>query len=143
LSTTQVAPSPIALHDDAILMAYVGDARRAAPQLRDLRPTGDELEELWVQLRAALGRMLLNDVVHADLSPYNVLVWSGRATVIDFPQAVDPKLNRHAEELLRRDVQQLGEWFARAGLAIDWEQTADELWFTWLHADLIPADYRY
>ena len=123
-------------------MTYVGDEERAAPQLRDLRPNAEELEALWGQLRAALGQMLLNDVVHADLSAYNVLVWDGKPTVIDFPQAVDPKLNRHAEDLLRRDVQRLGEWFTRGGLALDWEQIADEIWFAWLHADLIPADYR-
>jgi RIO kinase 1 len=142
LSRTGLTPLPIALHDDAILMTYVGDAERAAPQLRDLRPSAEELETLWGQLRAALGQMLSNDVVHADLSAYNVLVWDGRPTVIDLPQAVDPKLNRHAEELLRRDVQRLGEWFTRGGLALDWGQIADEVWFAWLHADLIPADFR-
>ena len=141
LSQTQLAPLPIAMHDDAILMTYIGDREQAAPQLRDLRPSDEELEELWRQLRAALGQMLMNDVVHGDLSAYNVLVWEGTPTVIDFPQAVDPKLNRHAEELLRRDVRRLGEWFTRRGLDLDWEQIADEIWFAWLHADLIPADY--
>lgn len=143
VSLTQVAPLPIALHDDAILMTYVGDLRMAAPQLRDLHPTAEDLEALWQQLRAALGLMLLNDVVHADLSAYNVLVWEGKPTVIDFPQAVDPKLNRNAEDLLRRDIQRLGEWFTREGLALDWEQIAGEIWFSWLHADLIPADFRH
>ena len=120
----------------------------SATQRGPLRNSGicgrrdEELEALWGQLRAALGQMLLNDVVHADLSAYNVLVWEGKPTVIDLPQAVDPKLNRHAEELLRRDVQRLGEWFTRGGLALDWEQIADEIWFAWLHADLIPADFR-
>jgi RIO kinase 1 len=76
------------------------------------------------------------------LSPYNVLVWSGKPTVIDFPQSVDPKVNRHAEDLLRRDIQRLGDWFTREGLDLDWEEIADEIWFAWLHADLIPADYQ-
>jgi RIO kinase 1 len=142
LSQARVAPLPIALHDDAILMTFVGDARRAAPQLRDLHPTVEELEALWRQLRADLGQMLLSDVVHADLSAYNVLVWNGKPTVIDFPQSVDPKVNRHAEDLLRRDIQRLGDWFTRQGLDLDWEKIADEIWFAWLHADLIPADYQ-
>ncbi|MGH8948001.1 MAG: RIO1 family regulatory kinase/ATPase, partial [Acidimicrobiia bacterium] len=50
LALARVAPLPIAVHDDAILMTYVGDTERAAPQLRDLRPAVEELEALWRQL---------------------------------------------------------------------------------------------
>lgn len=143
LSRTPVpAPRPIAWNDDAILMTFVGDTATAAPRLKETRPDPETLEALWQQTRSAVGQMLLNDVVHGDLSPYNILVWDRKATLIDFPQAVDPKLNQNAETLLKRDLQRVGEWFTRAGLGISWEETADELWFSWLHADLIPADYR-
>ena len=50
--------------------------------------------------------MLYRDVVHGDLSAYNILVWDGEITLIDFPQAVDPKKNRHAQAFLERDVVQ-------------------------------------
>ncbi|MGE5226116.1 MAG: RIO1 family regulatory kinase/ATPase [Planctomycetaceae bacterium] len=137
------APRPIEATDDAILMTYVGDEGVAAPRLHEYTSVGrDELEDLWEQLRHAIEHMLLRDIVHGDLSAYNILVWDGEAIVIDFPQAVDPKKNRHAEEFLLRDVVRLGEWFERRGLRLPWDRIAQDLWIGWLHADLLPADLR-
>ena len=93
-------PRPIEGTDDAILMAYVGDRDVSAPRLHEYQHDDrDELASLWDQLHGAIEQMLYRDVVHGDLSSYNVLVWDGRITLIDFPQAVDPKKNRHAHHL--------------------------------------------
>ncbi|MGH7541666.1 MAG: RIO1 family regulatory kinase/ATPase, partial [Gemmatimonadota bacterium] len=101
-------PRPIEATDRAILMTYVGDEGVAAPQLHryDLRGRG-EAEDLLEQTLRAIERMLFHDVVHGDLSSFNVLVWEGRIWVIDLPQAVDPRKNRHAEPLLARDVRRI------------------------------------
>ncbi len=137
------SPDPIASTDDAILMTYIGDFDVAAPRLHEFRPSSpDELEGLWIQLLGAIEHMLFHDVVHADLSPYNVLVWEGKLTLIDVPQAVDPKLNSHAQDFLTRDVQRLGSWLDRAGFHQPWEAIAGDLWTGWLHADLVPDDLR-
>ena len=133
-------PSPIARTDDAILMSYVGDADQPAPQLRSVRPRPDEASELFRQVLRGIETMLAANVIHGDLSPYNVLVWRGRATVIDLPQAVDPRKNRFAEELLRRDVENVGRFFARLGVENDPERIAGDLWTSWTFADLVPGD---
>jgi RIO kinase 1 len=86
--------------------------------------------------------MLFRDVVHGDLSAYNILVWDDDITVIDFPQAVDPKLNRHAQAFLERDVQRLGEFFEHHGVRKPWGKIANDLWTGWLFADLVPDDLR-
>jgi RIO kinase 1 len=86
--------------------------------------------------------MLYRDVIHGDLSPYNVLVWEGRITVIDLPQAVDPKKNRHAEALLARDVQRICDHFARLGVVRDAKRTSSQLWTAWSFADLVPEELR-
>ena len=78
-------------------MSYIGDEGFAAPQLRSYDvEDADEAEALVDQVLPAIERMLFLNVVHGDLSPYNVLVWEGQVTVIDLPQAVDPRKNRHA-----------------------------------------------
>jgi RIO kinase 1 len=87
-------------------------------------------------------RMLFHDVVHGDLSPFNVLVWEGRIWVIDFPQAVDPRKNRHAESLLARDVIRICDHFARRGAVRDGEGFARDLWTSWTFADLVPEELR-
>jgi RIO kinase 1 len=136
-------PRPIEATDSAILMSYIGDERDAAPQLQRYRPRDQaEAEELLEQCLHAIERMLYHDVIHGDLSPFNVLVWEGRICVIDLPQAVDPKKNRHAESLLTRDVARVCEHFGRRGILRDPATTAAELWTAWTFADLVPEELR-
>jgi RIO kinase 1 len=136
-------PRPIEATDHAILMGYVGDEADAAPQLHRYRPRdAAEAEELLDQCLRAIERMLFHDVIHGDLSPFNVLVWEGRITVIDLPQAVDPKKNRHAEALLARDVRRICEHFARFGAVRDHVEFATALWTSWTFADLVPEELR-
>jgi RIO kinase 1 len=133
-------PRPIEWTGDAILMSYVGDRRTPAPRLHEA--VVEDLDHLWGRCRRAIEHMLYRDVVHGDLSAYNVLVWADDVVVIDFPQAVDPKKNRHAQAFLERDVRRLGEWFEREGLHLPWESIARDLWNGWLFADLVPEDLR-
>jgi RIO kinase 1 len=144
LSADGVAvPRPIEWTEDAILMSYIGDEDYPAPRLQDYHHDDrDELEELWDQTHRAIVRMLYLDVVHADLSSYNLLVWDGQITVIDFPQAVDPKKNRHAQAFLERDVHRLGTFFEHRGLRKPWGRIAADLWSGWLFADLVPEELR-
>ena len=121
-------PAPYASSEGAILMEYLGDGSTAAPQLQQvaLEPalaieTRDRLlwnVELW----------LANNIVHGDLSPYNVLLWKNRATAIDFPQAVDPRFAPASRTLLGRDIKNLARYFERHGAGFDAEAHADDLW---------------
>ena len=136
-------PRAIECTDDAILMGYVGDVDDAAPQLRAYRPEDtDEAQDLFDQVIHAVALMLFSNVVHGDLSPYNVLVWEGRIVVIDFPQAVDPRKNSHAEAFLHRDVERITAHFARQGVVADPHRIAADLWTGWTFADLIPEELR-
>jgi RIO kinase 1 len=136
-------PRPIACTDDAILMTYIGDVAGAAPRLHEHRVDDDaEAEALFDQVMGSVERMLFRDVIHGDLSAYNVLVWDGTITLIDFPQAVDPKKNRHAKELLTRDVRRICEHFERWGVQRSAARLADDLWTGWEFADLVPEELR-
>ncbi|MGZ5352365.1 MAG: RIO1 family regulatory kinase/ATPase domain-containing protein [Actinomycetota bacterium] len=135
-------PRPIAATEDSILMTYIGDDERAAPQLHAYRPDPEEAEGLFRQLVRAIEAMLYRNVIHGDLSAYNVLVWDGRATVIDLPQAVDPRKNRHAHALLERDVTRICEHFARYGVRSSPQRIAADLWTGWQFAELVPEDLR-
>ena len=141
--TAVAVPRPIERTEDAILMSYVGDLDVAAPQLRSYRPDGpQEARELVDQIVRTVELMLFHDVVHADLSPYNVLVWDGAITVIDFPQAVDPRANAHAEAFLRRDLDRIAAYAERWGVELDTPRISDDLWTAWTFADLVPEELR-
>ena len=80
----------------------------------------------WLEIRwrhwmteQYIERWLGVNLVHGDLSPYNILYWKGRCVAIDFPQAVDPRFNDAARSLLERDISNLAKYFARMGVKLD------------------------
>ena len=124
-------------------MTYIGDRATPAPRLHEYPVDDrDEVEAIWSRIHDALAQLLYRDVVHGDLSAYNVLVWDGDVYLIDFPQAVDPKKNGHAAAFLERDVRRIGDWFERHGFTLPWEEIASELWTAWTFADLVPEELR-
>ena len=136
-------PRPIERTEDAILMTYIGDLRDAAPQLRscDVQDLA-EARDLFDQTIRAVELMLYHNIVHGDLSAYNLLVWDGVVHVIDFPQAVEARKNRHAEAFLLRDVERVVTHFDKHGVRADAGTIATDLWTGWTLADLVPEELR-
>jgi RIO kinase 1 len=112
-------PYPLTATDDGLLMQYVGDEEQAAPPLAKARLNRREVDVAFELLVANLRTLVEVGIVHADLSPYNVLWWEGRLWFIDFPQAVDIAKSVHAMEFLHRDVVNICTWFGRKGHEID------------------------
>ncbi len=133
-------PTPIITFGSAILMEYIGDRSGSAPQLKDLSPDPGEARDLFDQTMREIERMLFHNVVHGDLSPFNLLVWQDRVRVIDLPQAVDPRFNPNAWDLLERDLRNVGTWFARYGVDLDVASTAADLRVGFEFAELVPPD---
>ncbi|HEX6489265.1 MAG TPA: RIO1 family regulatory kinase/ATPase [Candidatus Dormibacteraeota bacterium] len=129
-------PRPIAVAGEALLLGWIGDSDGAAPPLHSVRLEGDEAAAVLAELLRQVELFLAHDIVHGDLSEYNVLFWEGRPVVIDFPQAVDPRFNRAAKALLERDLRNLAAYFARAGVDFDWQRHASDLWRRWLNSEL-------
>jgi RIO kinase 1 len=112
---------------DGILMEFIGDPTMAAPRVADARPSGSDLHSARDQLIEIVSRLAGAQLVHADLSVYNLLWWQGRLVAIDFPQAVDATTNPSAPDLLHRDLENVAAWFARRGAPIDVEALYAEL----------------
>jgi RIO kinase 1 len=136
-------PEPVVMFGSAILMEYLGDDDGSAPQLKDLAPDPDEALELFAQTMREVERMLFHNVVHADLSAFNLLVWEGRIRVIDLPQAVDPRFNPNAWDLLERDLRNVCTWFARHGVEADPAAMAGDLRTGFEFAELVPPDLEF
>jgi RIO kinase 1 len=114
-------PYPVEFTGDGTLMQFVGDEGVAAPRLVAARLAPDELARAYAQVLDDLAALTRAGIVHADLSPYNLLWWRGRAWFIDFPQAVDLVVNPNGFDLLHRDVTTVCTWFARQGVRCDAE----------------------
>lgn len=121
-------PRPLVASGDTVLMEFFGDEDAAADQLNRVRLAPEEAPALYRRLLDNVELWLQCDRVHGDLSPHNVLYWRGELRVIDFPQATDPRFNRSAHDLLRRDVANICRYFAAYGVEADGDVLADDLW---------------
>jgi RIO kinase 1 len=129
-------PRPIRRNGGALLMAFLGDEHGPAPMLREVRPDPAEAAALVDGLLDNIELMLDRHRVHGDLSPYNVLYWQGRATIIDFPQAIDPRLNPAARSLLARDVEHICGWGRRHGADRPAGRIVNDLWSRFVIGEL-------
>jgi RIO kinase 1 len=129
-------PQPIRSGSNALLMSYVGDDEEAAPPLRHVSLRRDEARPLFQRLMRNIELFLSRNQVHGDLSPFNILYWRGDVTIIDFPQAVDPRTNRNAFDLLTRDIENVAEYFGRYGVEADPGQIARRLWRQFMRAEI-------
>jgi RIO kinase 1 len=129
-------PEPFATTETAILMEYVGNGAGAAPQLQFADMDVDEAREGWQRILWNIELWLRHNLVHADLSAYNILWWGGGPKIIDMPQAVDPRFNPHARKLLERDVRNVAGYFRRYGAEPDVEGIVQELWEAFEYSEL-------
>ncbi|MBN1858462.1 hypothetical protein JW848_04575 [Candidatus Bipolaricaulota bacterium] len=129
-------PVPIAASGSAILMEYIGNGAGPAPQLIGCSFSLDEAEEIHRQILKQIELMLRAHLVHGDLSPYNVLLWKGEARIIDLPQAVDPRFNHAAFDLLQRDIGSVTDFLSRFGVIAPPENIATRLWERYRRAEL-------
>jgi RIO kinase 1 len=121
-------PQPIAASENAVLMGYYGDEVRGAPTLSEVSLDLDEAALLFEEVWRNIELMLAHDLIHGDLSAYNILYWGGSVVVIDFPQAIESSRNQEAHDILGRDVQRVCDYFRRQGVRRDPAALLDELW---------------
>jgi RIO kinase 1 len=131
-------PRPFACNGSAILMEWLGDDATAAPQLRHASFASHE-ESLVIHRRLIenIRLMLSNNLVHGDLSPFNILyLGNSQVRIIDFPQAVDARSNRNACDLLFRDVDNVCRFFEKRGIPSNPGKIAADLWSRFVRAEL-------
>ncbi len=121
-------PEPYGVAENAILMAYIGNGGKAAPNLHEVSLESGEASAFFEQVLESIAAMLEKGLVHGDLSAYNILYWQGKITFIDFPQVVNARTNRSAQSILNRDVARVCRYFARYGIPTDSSRLASELW---------------
>jgi RIO kinase 1 len=112
-------PPPVERVESGYRMAFIGDGERAAPRLADIDLDLVTARRVWRELQREIGRMLEAELVHGDLSAFNVLWWRERPVIIDFSQAVEAVTHPAARDLLRRDVERTAAYFRRQGVVID------------------------
>lgn len=121
-------PKPLAPAENAILMSYCGDAQLAAPALSEVSLDLDEARLLFREAMRNIELMLQHNMIHGDLSAYNILYWEGKITLIDFPQVTNSTTNNSAFFILERDITRVCDYFIRQGVRCTPSRIMDDLW---------------
>ncbi|XXF81202.1 hypothetical protein P2318_15990 [Myxococcaceae bacterium GXIMD 01537] len=133
-------PKPVMYYEGVLLMEVVVDPEgHPAPRLIDAPLSAEQASAMYRDLRAQATRMLCSDVIHGDLSPYNILMgWNG-PNIIDFPQTVNAAASSRAEFFFKRDIENLRRFFAGMDPSLQSRGgDAHELWRAYTKRELTP-----
>ena len=110
-------PRPIKKNKNIVLMEYIGDKNHPAPQLTDIRINNPK--KIFDELLIFISCMYKNaELVHADLSAYNILMYKQKPYIIDVGQGV---LLEHPQaiDFLKRDIHNITQFFGKLGIKKD------------------------
>jgi len=107
-------PKPIAVSHNVLIMEFVGNNGESAPLLREteIKNPARVYDQILGNVRKLYQKAKL---VHGDLSEYNIMLWKNKPILFDVSQAV-PLEHPMADQLLRRDLENLNRFFARLGV---------------------------
>lgn len=118
------APKPIAVKDNVLIMEFIGKNNISAPKLKDKTPL--DIKKFASIIFKQVSLMYKNDLVHGDLSEFNILNENERPVLIDFSHGV--RLNYPgALDLLKRDVINCCNYFNRKGLKLDADKIFEKI----------------
>ena len=104
-------PKPLAVRNNVLIMEFVGKDGVSAPSLKEQVPSNPE----WVyrRLLSSIKRLYCKaDLVHGDLSEYNIMVWKEKPVIFDMSQSV-PTSHPMAKFWLERDLANVNRFFSR------------------------------
>ncbi|XP_068199749.1 serine/threonine-protein kinase RIO3 isoform X2 [Antennarius striatus] len=109
-------PDVVLLRKHILVMSFIGRDHSPAPKLKDAALSPEDMADAYQQV-LQLMQVLFQDcnLVHADLSEYNILWHDGKAWLIDVSQSVEPT-HPHGLEFLFRDCRNISTFFQKRGV---------------------------
>jgi len=111
------SPKPIISNQNVLVMEYIGTPEKPAPLLKDVAL--ENPKEIFETLIEFISKMYKEaELVHGDMSAYNVLMHKDKPYLIDLGQGV---LLEHpsSDEFLRRDISNIVNYFKKFGIRAD------------------------
>jgi len=109
-------PKPIAVSKNVLIMGFIGENGVSAPLLKEF--STENPRRTYRELLASIRKLYQKaELVHADLSEYNIMIWKGKPILFDVSQAVS--LNHPmADKFLRRDLENINRYFQKLGVEV-------------------------
>jgi len=110
-------PEPMYVKNNVLIMEYIGFESIPAPKLKEIKAPKDPINLLNEVLNFMKDLYQKANLVHGDLSEFNILYHNQKPVVIDISQAVTvhhPK----AEVYLERDIKNVFNYFEKIGVEV-------------------------
>ena len=132
-------PETFGYFDGILLMELITDKQgHVASRLADISMSKETaLFEYNIVIRYIV-YMLCAGIIHGDLSEFNVLVGADGLVIIDLPQAVDAPSNNNAESMLKRDVNNITQYFSNFAPELINTRYGYEIWSLYVEGNLEP-----
>jgi RIO kinase 1 len=126
--------------DGVLLMELVAGADgEPAPRLVDTQLTVAEANAGYHDMLKQLVLILSCELIHGDLSPYNVLLGAQGHTIIDFPQIISASHNSQSEMFFLRDARNILGYYASIDPSLAARQSDPaEIWRAYVRRELSP-----
>lgn len=109
-------PDAISLKKHVLVMSFLGLDAAPSPQLKEARLDEDQLRSSYEQVVDIMERMYKEcDLIHGDLSEYNLLWHNNQVFVIDVSQSMFTS-HPNANSFLYRDCKNILEFYRKSGL---------------------------
>lgn len=109
-------PTPLTFQNNVLVLEFIGKGATIAPRLTVEPPKNPK--EFFNKTSENMKKLYKAGLVHADLSPFNILNNNQEPVFIDFSQATTLN-NSRANEFLKRDVKNVCSFFKKMGLKLD------------------------
>lgn len=122
-------PRPFGFFNGVLIMEMVTDTDgECAPRLGEVELSAAVARNYHQFLMGEIARMLVNGLIHGDLSQFNVLIDAQGPVIIDLPQVVNAAGNNNAFAMLERDVNNITEALGQFAPELLQTNFAAEMW---------------
>lgn len=113
-------PTPYAFDNNVLIMQFIGDGDIPAMQLKNTSIENPEsfIEDIFVHMKLLYQKA---ELVHADLSMFNILVHDQKPYFIDMSQSTSIA-DVNAKDYLRRDIKNIAQYAKKVGVIVDEEE---------------------
>ena len=117
-------PESFVERNNVLLMEFIGGGEIPAPQLREVSLTPDQARKAFETTVEYVRILYHANLVHADLSEFNILMHGNEVVFIDMGQSVTLD-HPNAMEFLMRDIHNVTRFFRRKGVRIEENAVVD------------------
>ena len=112
-------PTPLTFSNNVLVLEFIGDTGMIAPKLKDELPKNPK--DFFEKIISNMKKLNKANLVHADLSAFNILNYNEKPVFIDFSQCTTFESSM-AREYLERDVRNICIFFRKLGLKLNEEK---------------------